>query len=53
MQKRNVLIKLSPEAHGELIAAGRALGLTPTAMARLIVLKWLGASVPALDEVRS
>lgn len=53
MQKRNVQIKLSPEAHSELIAAGRAIGLTPTAMARLLVLKGLGASVPALDEVRA
>lgn len=53
MQKKNVLIKLSPEAHCELIAAGRAIGLTPTAMARLLVLKGLVASFTALDEVRS
>ena len=53
MEKRNIAISLSPEAHGKLIAAGRALGLTPTAMARLIVLKALGASVPALDEARA
>lgn len=53
MQKKNVMIKLDPEAHGKLIADGRALGLTPTAMARLLVLKGLGASIPALDEVRA
>lgn len=53
MEKRNVLIKLSPEAHGKLIEAAISLGLSPTAMARLIVLRFLGASVPALDEVRT
>lgn len=53
METRKITLSLSPEAHGKLIAAGRALGLTPTAMARLLVLKGLGASVPALDEVRA
>ena len=53
MEKRNVLIKLSPEAHGKLIEQAIGLGLTPTAMARLIVLRFLGASVSALDEVRA
>ncbi len=53
MEKRKITFLLSPEAHGKLIADGRALGLSPTAMARLLVLKGLGASVPALDEVRA
>lgn len=53
MEKRNVLIKLSPEAHGKLIEAAISLGLSPTAMARLLVLKGLGASVSTLDEVRA
>lgn len=53
MEKRNVLIKLSPEAHGKLIEAAISLGLSPTAMARLLVLKGLGALVPALEEVRA
>ena len=53
METRKITLSLSPEAHGKLIAAGRALGLSPTAMARLLVLKGLGASVPALDEVRA
>ena len=53
METRKITLSLSPEAHGKLIAAGRALGLSPTAMARLIVLRFLGASVPALDEVRA
>jgi phage terminase small subunit len=53
MEKRNVLIKLSPEAHGKLIEQAIGLGLTPTAMARLIVMRFLGASVSALDEVRA
>ena len=53
MEKRNVLIKLSPEAHGKLIERAISLGLSPTAMARLLVLKGLIASVPAPDEVRA
>ena len=53
MEKRNVLIKLTPEAHGKLIEQAIGLGLSPTAMARLLVLRGLGASVPALDEARA
>lgn len=52
METKTLVIKVTGEAHGKLIQLAVGLGLSPTALARAIILKHLGASVPLLDEVR-
>lgn len=53
MKTRKITVSLSSEAHEKLIEAAMVLGLSPTAMARMMILKALLASFKALDEVRA
>lgn len=48
--KKIVAIAVSPEAHGKLVERAIRFGLSPTAYARLVLLRHLGADVLMLDE---
>lgn len=50
---RSLLLKLTPEAHGKLVERAIRFGLSPTAYARLVLLRHLGADVLMLDEAVS
>ena len=50
---RRLVLKLAPEAHGKLVERAMRIGLNPTAYARLVLLRHLGADVLMLDEAVS
>jgi len=42
---RSLLLRLTPEAHGKLVERAIRLGLSPTAYARLVLLRHVGGGV--------